>query len=97
MYKVEEEIKKQSFNKLQLKKLTQSNPFEVLSVSLEKNAIFPEHSSPSDAFLVVLEGKIDFHINENHYSLCSQEYFSFPKEVSHWVQALENSKFLIIR
>ena len=97
MFKIQEEIKEQSFDKLQISKLTQNESFEVLSISLEKNAIFPEHTSPSDAVLVVLEGAIDFHINDNRYHLTRQEYFSFPKKTPHWVTASENSKFLIVR
>jgi len=68
-----------------------------LSISLEKDATFPEHTSPTNAQLIVIEGDIVFHINGEPFHLKKYQQFGFPKEVSHWVKANENSKFLIIR
>lgn len=90
-------IKTQAYNKLQVQILVKTETFEILSISLEKEAIFPEHTSPRDAQLVVLEGHIVFHINGQAFPLEAQQHFSFPKETEHWVKAHENSKFLIIR
>ena len=97
MYKIDNTIKNQEYNKLQVKKLTKTDVLEILSISLEKEAIFPEHTSPTDAQLIVLEGDIFFHINEETFHLKAQQHFSFPKETAHWVKANENSKFLIVR
>jgi|TARA_R110001606_G_scaffold74619_6_gene172943 quercetin dioxygenase-like cupin family protein len=97
MYTVNDEIKNQEYNKLQVNKLVKTEALEILNISLEKDAIFPEHTAPTDAQLIVLEGKIIFHINGNSYFICGQQHFSFPKNVPHWVSAEENSKFLIIR
>jgi|TARA_R110000868_G_scaffold164560_3_gene397282 quercetin dioxygenase-like cupin family protein len=97
MYTTSNAIKNQPFDKLQVLKIAKTDNLEVLSISLEKEAIFPEHTSPTDAVLVVLEGTIIFHINENSYKLTKEEHFTFPKKVAHWVIAEENSKFLIIR
>lgn len=85
------------YDKLKVEKFVKNDTLEILSISLEKNAIFPEHTSPTDAQLVVMEGDIIFHINGETYHLISQQHFGFPKEVSHWVEANENSKFIIIR
>ena len=97
MYKTSNQIAEQKFDKLQVQKLVKTEALEILSISLEKGAKFPEHTSPADAQLIVLEGDIVFHINENSYQLKSQENFSFPKAMPHSVRANENSKFLIIR
>lgn len=97
MYQVENTIASQPYDKLQVQKLVKSDGFEILSISLEEDVIFPEHTSPTDAQLVVLEGNIVFHINGKSYQLKTQQYFSFPKETKHWVKANEDSKFLIIR
>lgn len=97
MYEIREEIKTQPYDKLQIQKLSKNDAAEVLSISLESGAIFPEHTSPTDALLVVLEGDIHFHIDHDNFHLTKQEYFSFPRETRHWVKANENSKFLIIR
>tara|TARA_R110002012_G_scaffold283304_1_gene473547 strand:- start:74004 stop:74297 length:294 start_codon:yes stop_codon:yes gene_type:complete len=97
MYTIDTRIKDQSFNALQVQKLVKTDHIEILSISLEKGAVFPKHTSATDAELVVLQGCIVFHINKKDFELSTQEHFSFPKEVAHWVEATEDSKFLIIR
>jgi len=97
MYKIDDTIEFQSFDKLQVQKLTKTDTLEILSISLEKDVIFPEHTSPTDAQLVVLEGDIVFHIKEESFRLKKHQHFGFPKEEKHWVKANENSKFLIVR
>ena len=97
MYTIDNTIASQAFDKLQVQKLTKTENLEILSISLEKDAVFPEHTSPTDAQLVLLEGDIIFYINGENFEIKKQQHFSFPKEVKHWVKAIENSKFLIIR
>ncbi|RAJ10032.1 cupin domain-containing protein [Arenibacter echinorum] len=97
MYTINDQIKNQEYNKLQVNKLVKTEALEILNISLEKDAIFPEHTAPTDAQLIVLEGRIIFHINGKSYFISGQQHFSFPKNVPHWVSAEENSKFLIIR
>jgi quercetin dioxygenase-like cupin family protein len=96
MYQINDSINNQGFNKLQVSKLN-NGPAETLLITLEKNALFPEHTSPRDAHLIVLEGEIIFHINSEIFHLKKHQDFKFPKETPHWVEAVENSKFLIIR
>lgn len=97
MYNISNQIADQRFDNLQIQKIVKTNALEILSISLEKGATFPEHTSPSDAQLIVLEGDIVFHINGNSYQLKTQQNFNFPKATPHTVRANENSKFLIIR
>lgn len=97
MYTVRNTIAVQPVDKLQVQKIAQNETFEILSISLEKDAVFPEHTSPTDAQLVVLEGDIFFHVKGETFHLKKQQHFSFAKEEKHWVKANENSKFLIVR
>ena len=97
MYEISDIIKTQQYDKLKASKLVKTDALEIISISLEKDAVFPEHTSPTDAQLVVLEGDIVFYINEEKYKLTKHQHFNFPKEISHWVTANENSRFLIIR
>lgn len=62
MFQVNNIIKNQGFNKLQVSKLN-DGPAETILITLEKGATFPEHTAPRDAQLIVLEGEINFHIN----------------------------------
>lgn len=97
MYTVKDTIRNQEFNKVKVEKVVKTETIEILSISLEKDVIFPEHISPTDAQLIVLQGDIDFHIQGRTFNITEQQDFSFPKEIAHWVKANENSKFLIIR
>ena len=63
IYTVRNQIADQPFDNLQIKKIVKTDALEILSISLEKGTTFPEHTSPKDAQLIVLEGNIVFHIN----------------------------------
>ncbi len=97
MYVTSDKIRTQPFDKLNIEKLAKTDALEIMSISLEKDAVFPEHTSPTDAHLVMLEGDIIFHIDGKEYHLKNGQYFSFPKKEKHWIRANENSKFLIVR
>lgn len=97
MYTINKNFSEQQFHKLQVQQLVKTETFEVLGISLEKGSLFPEHTSPRDAHLMVLEGDIQFHINGNEYQLRQQAVFHFPKAVTHWVRANEDTKFIIVR
>jgi quercetin dioxygenase-like cupin family protein len=97
MYSIEKDIEQQPFNKLKVKKINTSEHLDILSISLEKGAVFPEHTSPRDAYLIMLEGEIKFHIKNEVFTLSQHQHLNFNKEEPHWVEGLKNSKFLIIR
>jgi len=97
MYEISNQIADQPFDNLQIQKIAKTNALEILSISLEKGATFPQHTSPKDVQLIVLEGALIFNINQEEYILLKHQHFCFPKETPHWVKADENSKFLIIR
>ncbi len=96
MYHINNTINNQIFNKLQISKLN-DGPAETLLIVLEKGVTFPEHTAPRDAQIIVLEGEIDFYINSEVFNIKTHQDFKFPKGEPHWVKAMENSKFLVIR
>ncbi|MBT8276749.1 MAG: cupin domain-containing protein [Bacteroidia bacterium] len=97
MFSIEKQIKETSFEGLSVQKIFKNENAETLLITLEKNYEFPEHSSPRDAFLVMLEGSVIFTIQNTDYALNCSDSFTFPAEEPHKVYAKENSKFLIIR
>jgi mannose-6-phosphate isomerase-like protein (cupin superfamily) len=44
-----------------------------------------------------LQGDINFHIDQKIFHLQVHQLFNFPMETAHWVEALSDSKFIIIR
>ena len=97
MYVIGKQIKNQPFEGIKVLKILKNSDLEILSITLEKGAVLPEHISPKNATLIVLEGALEFHITGETYSLEQLEDFSFPKDTPHWVEASENSRFLIVR
>jgi quercetin dioxygenase-like cupin family protein len=97
MYAIKNNINEVGYKGLNARKLLEMNAKEILQISLEKDAIFPKHTSPSGVQLLLLEGSVSFFINKNEYQISKHQVFNFPKNEEHWVKANENSKFLIIR
>ncbi|MCA6074390.1 cupin domain-containing protein [Fulvivirga sedimenti] len=90
-------ITDQIIDGLNIQHLIKTDRFEILSISLEKGSDFPEHVSPVQATLVVIQGLIDFKIEDRVFRLMPQQSISFHPNVKHSVRALENAKFLIVR
>ena len=97
MYTANNILHKQEFKGLQIKKLVKSEDYEVLSISLEAGHIFPEHVSHKDAHFVLLEGEVYFGIEDQVINLVPFQVLDFKAHTKHYVKALTDSKFLIIR
>ena len=97
MYTTNNLLVEQKYSDLQIVQLIRTPDYEVLSVTLEAGALFPEHSSPKDTHIIVLEGEIYFGVNNEIYQLSAQQVFDFEANSKHFVKALTNTKFLIIR
>lgn len=90
-------IKDKEIKGLQVSKIFNSDSTETLLITLEKDKIFPTHTSPKTTLLVVLKGKIDFHIENKTVTLAKHQIYTFEKNIEHYVTAHISSKFLIIR
>ena len=97
MYTTNNILAEQDYKRLQIKHLIRTDAYEVLSISLEADHIFPEHVSPKDAHLVLLEGEIYFGIDNQVFNLKAHQVFHFEANKKHYVKAISNSKFLLIR
>lgn len=90
-------LKNQEISGLQATKFFKTETTETVLISLQKGTMFPTHTSPKETLLVVLEGIIDFYIDDKIINLSTQEVYCFPEDVAHHVIAQEDAKFLIIR
>ena len=97
MYEINDIINKTYFEGLQVSKILDFEAKEILQIRLDTGTVFPKHTSPTDAILLVLEGEISFFINSGEYKLLKHQIFNFPKKEEHWVEAITDSKFLILR
>ncbi len=97
MTEIRTELATQTIDGLQVLKLFRNAALELLSISLDAGLVFPEHTSPTEAVLLVLEGRILFHIEGRQITVNPLEFISFPPKTPHWVKAEAPSKFLIMR
>lgn len=97
MLTINSTISETGYDKLQVLKLSSGENCETLLISLEKGHTFPEHTSPRDAMLVLLEGEIVFSIQNKEYNIQTHQTIKFPALTPHKVYSKENSKFLIVR
>ncbi len=59
--------------------------------------VIPEHSSPNDAILVMLEGTARIHMNGNIHELSSGEWIEFKEKVPHSLVGVTDFKMLLTR
>lgn len=97
MYKIDDHITEMDYNGLTVKKIASKKGCETVLISLAKEHNIPDHVSPRDTLLVMLEGVIRFQINGQDHFLEKFQSLNFPSKETHSVFAVENAKFLIIR
>ncbi len=97
MKNIGNQIKNQPLEGIQVRKIVKNQDLEILSITLERGSSLKEHITHRDATLIVLEGELDFHIQQEVYPLKQHEDFFIPKNLPHWVDAKEDSRLLIIR
>ncbi|MBT8258721.1 MAG: cupin domain-containing protein [Bacteroidia bacterium] len=90
-------IKDTGFEGITVKKLAEHEAYEIVLITLEGGAKIPSHVANRDAQLVMLEGRIKFHIEDETYDLSSQQTIHFDKNITHWVEAEEDSKFVLVK
>ena len=97
MFQLLDTVNTSEYKGVKSSKLSKSENIEVLHISMEKESVLKKHISPKDTLLIVLEGIIVFHIKNGSYILKKHQLFNFEKNEEHWVEAKENSNFIIIR
>ena len=55
-----------------------------------------EHTSPFDALVQCLEGKIDIKVGEENFTVSSGELLKLPATIPHGLKAVEKTKMILI-
>lgn len=85
------------FNKVKSKKIAHTEKFDCVLLTIEEGNILKEHISNTDAYLIVLSGEINFNINNQSFRLSQSDGIAFDKNTPHSVEAINNSKMLLIK
>ena len=82
------------------KVLSKNGDCLALLIALKKNQKMNEHISPTDAFIYIIEGEIEFHLNKEIkqiFEIKKDEIFFFKADEKHSITAKEDTKMLVIR
>ncbi|MCW3462473.1 cupin domain-containing protein [Chitinophaga nivalis] len=71
--------------------------FDANLMILQQGQQIPPHTSPADAMVVILSGKVAFMLNEEVTVLETGDVFTFRANEIHALQALETVRFLLIK
>ena len=79
-----------------VQKIYSANGTNLIAFGLKKGVELTEHTAPCKAKLMVIQGVIDFHINEKTLRFNVQDSFEIPVNIKHAVVGVEDAIFLLI-
>jgi len=85
------------FDKIKTKNLVSNETGDLILINIEKGMELKEHSSPSDASILILKGKVNFKIYGIDHFMKKGDLFNFEKNEVHAIEALKNSSILLIK
>ena len=71
--------------------------FDATLLIMQQGYQIPPHTSPANAMILILEGKIAFMLNEEVTILETGDVFSCCANELHALQALETTRFILIK
>jgi len=71
--------------------------FQIVLFAFIKGQKLPEHTTPSDVFLHVVEGEAMVSIDGNTKPVKQKEMIKLPKDIPHAIIATTNCKMMLIK
>ena len=72
-----------------------SEKVSLKAVGLEKGQVLAKHKSGLKSLVVILEGKIEFTINDEKFELNALDTYEIPVNVEHEIRGIEKSIFTL--
>ncbi len=88
------DYKEESIN---AKVLLKKEDSALLLIAIKKDQLMPDHISPTDAFLYVIEGEVEFRTKNNNYEVDKNEIFAIKANEPHCVFGKQDSKIMVVR
>ncbi len=79
-----------------VEKIFSANNTTVIAFGLKSGVELSEHTAPSRAKLVMIQGVVNFHINGEVLRFTVQDSFDIPLDIKHSVVGVEDAMFLIV-
>jgi len=90
-------LKQLPYQGIKSKKIVSNETGNIILISISKGDELKKHISNTDASVLVLEGEILFKIKEQNHLLCSMDIVQFKKNEIHAVEAISDSKLILIK
>ncbi|NSL89378.1 cupin domain-containing protein [Chitinophaga solisilvae] len=90
-------LQEEGNNKVKSCTVFRTKRFNASLVIMQQGQQIPPHTSPADAMVLVVEGKIAFMLNEEVTVLEKGDVLTFHANEIHALQALETARFLLIK
>ena len=74
-----------------------SDRFKVIGIGLSTGQKLEKHETPEPAFLLVHSGKVLFSMEGKSHTLQPGDFFSIPAKKVHEVEAVQDSRLLLIK
>lgn len=83
---------------VEFKEIYSNDNGRVMGIALDKNTVIARHHVPFDAMAYVLEGSVEFEVEDQRQKLDCCDAILLPAETPHTVTALDNgAKILLIK
>ncbi|MEK7819262.1 MAG: cupin domain-containing protein [Bacteroidota bacterium] len=83
-------------NSIVSKILAKNNSGNATLFAMDEKEIISEHTTPFLAMIYCLEGKLIVNIDKKPNQICKEDFILLPQNISHAVEAIEKSKFILI-
>ena len=90
-------LKSLAFEGVKTKKIVSNESGNVILISIEKGSELSAHKSNTDASILILEGEVIFKINGTDNVLDANDLYTFKKDEIHAIEAVQNSKLILIK
>lgn len=94
---IENIVKQLIYEGIKTKKLVDNETGNIILISISKGDELTKHISNTDASILVLEGELIFKIKGKTHLLSPMDMFEFKKQEPHAVEAISNTKFILIK
>lgn len=69
---------------------------KLIAIGLKAGVELAEHTAPSKATLIMIQGEVDFNIKDESYRFAPLDTYDIPLKVKHAVVGIEDAIFLLL-
>lgn len=96
-FSLKNQLKYTQAGEAQFKEIYSNDNGKVMLIALDNNAVIARHHVPFDAMAYVVEGSVEFEVEDQRQKLDCCDAILLPAETPHTVTALSDVKILLVK